>query len=325
MADFLTLYSLKVNPYRVEALDPLSEAKDAEMFPALAGKEQVDDVDTCLKAAVKQNKPAFVLIKGQYNCGLTSVSNYILFRYCKYRCINPSNLIVPKRATGHNNEVQLWKEWLWNLLDLLDQQVLTTPLGSFIPDCQQAISGVGPEGDFGRFISIMRRLSEALEKIETGFAFGVCLELKNVTKLDLLDKAFSMFSMTYTVLMFSIRYYKIKKNVIDFFEEYPIANKVTVHIKAIAGRRAEDVVKLRWTNIDEANPDPFEAGGLERAFEKRERPIKRIFELMRQLLELKAVDVKSTEKRWPADQELMFLAGELAAKIPILDVPRLPG
>src|SRR5262249_32957656 len=118
---FVHRYQLPSHPYERRPLDPFSSPDEAALLADIEGMLDVKSLDQKITTLAAGSEPAFFLVKGDSGCGLRSVANYILYRYCVSRgiAVEPGAkhppFLVPDPAVPHNDAFQILRLWLANL------------------------------------------------------------------------------------------------------------------------------------------------------------------------------------------------------------------
>jgi hypothetical protein len=299
--EYFTRYGFTKNPFMRRMPNVAHDGELTEQASTLGllldidGFKQLSALDSYLTQRVDEQQPAFVLISGPKESGLSSAALAVMLHYRRIRKILGAQLAPVVVEMEDHDPVRLFKTWAAALyprvfpkLPLLDpvKQALydarkLTDADTLKFDLQGVVSGLEPA---------MKSDTAAVRAIASAFEV-----LKTPKPIDVAMTAFEQIE---TVCVFTVH--------AGTFDLDDAIGDRPVHLIQLGFLTAEEVERIVATRWGTASPLPFHADTFSKFCEKLERPVGAVLTTAEDVLKSRVgiYEKLKGSGQWPADAKL---------------------
>jgi len=253
-------YGFVQNPFDRKELDPVERPIDMGSLVAIDGFGQLQSVEQYLQGRIGAFQPAFVVIEGGSDSGMSSAANAVLAKYRDIQGIPKDRFIalkMPLQPTFNNHlELDLYREWVLEFYD----RATDTSLGLNLAGVLTNFQNIRPLSNATTWHYDLRGV---LAQVQQGFVppnEGFGTRFRQIKTVEVVNKAKVVFRAIRTVCVFTA---VVGVLPVDFSSQ-----NVDVHfwkLGTLTATEVETLVNSRWgtgSNLpfDPAKFGPFCAG-----------------------------------------------------------------
>jgi hypothetical protein len=310
-----TVFSLTSFPFPTDELNPLEDPGDMNRVSWVDGWVSAQNLESTVAERARQGKPCLIVISGGSGTGRSSLVNYFVHLWGANRSGESTRpLVVSFRAWTNNGGAGLM-EWADPIEALVEEAGI--PLSDVTRDAFAALRAETPAQIAGALRNLLRRVVGDLKAPSAKTTLvGVVEEIKDKSYLE---EAVKLLPTVDALLIMTVDATKgTGQTVLDNADALLQPVGELVRLTPLSGEESKTVVQERWQRSAGDLESPWSEGGLVRAFEAHQRPLRDVISLMAGLLAYEGMHADETE-RWPESSRLRLDDETLCDRLRVLD------
>lgn len=304
MPEYFTRYGQSSNPFKRRVLDVQhtdalhAQATANGLLLDIDGFTALSELKAYLTDRVSACQPAFVLIEGPRESGLSSAASAVLLNYREIRGLAAGHYVPVVVEAKDHDEVRLYKTWVAALYAKVQPKI------SLLKEVKQRLhdarSFSDPDTLGFDLQGVIEELRPALEA-DAAPVRAIASMFETIKTSKPIDVAQVVFEKSATICVFTS--HTASFDVDKFIEKNSAVHPIRLgHLKA---EEVQRVVKTRW---GEASAVPFDAPTFSGFCEKQKHPVGVVLSVAEDLLKKRARDYESLSGtgQWPTEVKLGF-------------------